>query len=258
VRPAGLTVLASLVPLAASTSVVPPSPLAASTSVVPPSPLAASTSVVPPTSLTKVASLARFAVGELSSTSMAVAPGPPVVASDAPPPPTSAIVSSAPEIPRSAVLIGRLHNPMPTGLVGGWHGDTGLDILGSPRAVFAVAAGTLDYSEPGHTWCKGPRDTPASIRIELDEPIVFAGKRVTHLWYTHLSALEHVQHEGEPRMHVAAGERIGASGVGNGVPHLHLGFLLDGHVDQESKEFVLRDDEIRRLFRVRYLSVLPR
>jgi hypothetical protein len=46
-----------------------------------------------------------------------------------------------------------------------------------------------------------------------------------------------------------AGERIGVSGIGNHVAHLHLGLLLDGKVLQDSWEWILRDDAIRKLFR---------
>src|SRR5882757_7812065 len=44
-----------------------------------------------------------------------------------------------------------LSSPMPGGFLGGWGGDTGLDIAGDHIPVFALAAGTLDYSEWGHT-----------------------------------------------------------------------------------------------------------
>jgi hypothetical protein len=44
---------------------------------------------------------------------------------------------------------------------------------------------------------------------------------------------------------VAAGERIGTSGIGNGVPHLHLGMLLDGNVEQDTWDAILREDEVR-------------
>lgn len=48
--------------------------------------------------------------------------------------------------------------------------------------------------------------------------------------------------------HVEAGEQIGVSGIGNHVAHLHLGLLLDGQVEQDSWDWILRDDEIRKLF----------
>ncbi|MBX3224567.1 MAG: hypothetical protein KF795_28895, partial [Labilithrix sp.] len=137
---------------------------------------------------------------------------------------------------------------LPGGHLGGWNGDTGLDIAGDHLDVFAIAAGTLDYSERGHTlWTRG-RDTPYSVRIALDAPIPWRGHRITHVYYTHLSSLETEQPEGSPhRRHVEAGERIGVSGIGNGVPHLHLGLLLDGQVEQDTREFILREGEIRQV-----------
>jgi murein DD-endopeptidase MepM/ murein hydrolase activator NlpD len=138
---------------------------------------------------------------------------------------------------------------MPGGYVGGWSGDTGLDIAGNHLPVFAIAAGTLDYSERGHTlWMTAP-DTPFSVRIALDEPVPWKGRHVTHVYYTHMSRLETDQPEGSPvRRHVEAGERIGVSGIGNHVPHLHLGLLLDGMVEQDSWDGILVEGDIRKLF----------
>ncbi len=151
--------------------------------------------------------------------------------------------------PRSPPLKGgRLHSPMPGGTLGGWYGDTGLDIAGNRLDVFAIAAGTLDYSEWGHTlWTRG-RDTPYSVRLALDEPIPWGDRKITHVYYTHLSRVETVQAEGaKERKHVAAGERIAVSGIGNGVPHLHLGLLLDGQVEQDSWTYILREGDIRKV-----------
>ena len=125
----------------------------------------------------------------------------------------------------------------------GYRADTGLDLAGSPRPVYAIASGTLDYSEPGHTLWSGPRDTNNTIRIELDEPIPFGDRKITHVWYAHLSELERVQPEGAPvRARVEGGERIGVSGTARGSPHLHLGMLLDGDVSQRWGTFLLEDD----------------
>jgi murein DD-endopeptidase MepM/ murein hydrolase activator NlpD len=137
---------------------------------------------------------------------------------------------------------------MPRGWLGGWAGDTGLDIAGDHLEVFALAAGTLDYSEWGHTrWTTG-KDTAFSVRLKLDEPIVWNGHRVTHVYYTHMSKVDTLQREGsEVKKHVAAGERIGVSGIGNGTPHLHLGLLLDSQVEQDSWEFILREHEVRKV-----------
>jgi murein DD-endopeptidase MepM/ murein hydrolase activator NlpD len=122
---------------------------------------------------------------------------------------------------------------MPGGFIGGWQGDTGLDIAGNRLPVYAVAAGTLDYAERGHTLWMNPPDTPFSVRVALDTPLPWKGRYVTHAYYTHLSRLEIEQGEGaRTRRHVEAGELLGTSGIGNRVPHLHLGLLLDGLVER--------------------------
>ena len=166
-------------------------------------------------------------------------------------PPAPPVAATRPSGPVSPPLRdARFHDPMPGGYVGGWYGDTGLDIAGHFLPVYAVAAGTLDYSERGHTrWMTAP-DTPFSVRIALDEPVAWTGQhRVTHVYYTHMSRLEFEQPEGAPlRRHVVAGDRIGTSGIGNGVPHLHLGVLLDGLVEQDTWDGILREDDIRKLF----------
>jgi murein DD-endopeptidase MepM/ murein hydrolase activator NlpD len=142
----------------------------------------------------------------------------------------------------------KLHSPMPGGFLGGWQGDTGIDIAGDHLPVYALASGTLDYSEKGHTlWTRG-RDTPYSVRIKLDEPIPWANQKITHLYYTHLSKLTYEQAEGaKDKKHVDAGEQIAVSGIGNGVPHLHLGFLMDDQVEQDSWTYILREDGIRKV-----------
>jgi murein DD-endopeptidase MepM/ murein hydrolase activator NlpD len=141
-----------------------------------------------------------------------------------------------------------LRSPMPGGSVGGWYGDTGVDISGRFLPVHALADGVLEYSEWGHTRWRTPPDTPFSIRLKLDHPIQVGAHRVTHVYYTHLSAVVTNQAEGSAtKKHVAAGERIATSGVGNGVPHLHLGLLLDDQVEQDSWEFILREDACRQV-----------
>ena len=168
-------------------------------------------------------------------------PAPPL-----PPPPTP---HSAPPGPRSAALRNpHFHAPMPGGYLGGWYGDTGLDIAGNRLPVFAIASGILEYSERGHTLWMDPPDTPFSVRIALDEPIAWKGHRVTHVYYTHLSRLSYEQAEASSeKHHVEAGEQIGVSGIGNRVPHLHLGVLLDGKVEQDTWEGILREGDIRAL-----------
>jgi hypothetical protein len=157
--------------------------------------------------------------------------------------------SPAPAAPVSGALRNpKLHDPMPGGFLGGWHGDTGLDISGDRLEVYALAAGTLDYAEWGHTRWTRPPDTAYSVRIAFDEPIPWGEHRITHAYYTHLSKVEAEVKEGSAnRKHVAAGERIGVSGIGNGTPHLHLGLLLDGEVEQDSWTYILREGDIRKV-----------
>jgi hypothetical protein len=115
-------------------------------------------------------------------------------------------------------------------------------------AVYAIAAGTLDYSERGHTVWRGPKDTDFCIRIELDQPIPFRGRKITHLYYAHLSSVQNLQAEGAvERRHVNAGELLGISGVANGVYHLHLGLILDGRVDQDYYVDIVREWDVRTL-----------
>ena len=162
------------------------------------------------------------------------------------------LLAGAPPDSRSTRLKNAaLASPMPGGFLGGWGGDTGLDIAGDHLPVFAIAAGSLDYSEWGHTrWTTG-RDTAFSVRLRLDEPIPWgeSGERkITHVYYTHLSKVETTQAEGAiTRKHVDAGERIAISGIGNGTPHLHFGLLLDNQVEQDSWTYILREHEVRKV-----------
>jgi len=148
--------------------------------------------------------------------------------------------------PRSSLLPSGFANPLPGGFFSGYAGDTGLDVASPPHEVYAIAAGTLDYSEDGHTLWMGKNDTHFSVRIALDAPVAWKSHQITHVYYTHLSAIEVEQHEGAKlRHHVEAGDAIGTSGVANGMPHLHLGLLLDGHVEQDDWTYILRESEIR-------------
>jgi murein DD-endopeptidase MepM/ murein hydrolase activator NlpD len=143
----------------------------------------------------------------------------------------------------------RLRDPMPGGVLAGYAGDTGLDIGGKKLPVFAIAAGTVEYAEWGHTRWIGPRDTAYCVRIALDEPLAYRGRRITHVYYAHLSALEFAQAEGaneaDEKHHVASGERLGTSGIANGSWHLHLGLLLDANVEQDDWDYILSEGEVR-------------
>jgi murein DD-endopeptidase MepM/ murein hydrolase activator NlpD len=137
-------------------------------------------------------------------------------------------------------------DPMPGGVLGGYAGDTGLDIGGRTLPVFAIAPGTIEYAEWGHTRWIGPKDTAYCVRLALDVPVPYRGHRITHVYYAHMSGLEFVQPEGaRDRRHVAASDRLGTSGIANGSWHLHLGLLLDGHVEQDDWDYILREDEVR-------------
>jgi hypothetical protein len=148
---------------------------------------------------------------------------------------------------RSEVLTETLHNPMPGGITAGYAVDTGLDIVGTPRDVFVIASGTVDYAEAGHTAWTSPSDSPYSIRIKLDAPLEHPRGRVTHLYYSHLSRIAFQKKEGEVRIiRVEAGERIACSGQANHVNHLHLGMLLDGQTSQRWGTYLL-EDEVREV-----------
>lgn len=136
-------------------------------------------------------------------------------------------------------------NPMPGGHLAGYAADTGLDIGGFRMPVFAIAAGTLDYAEAGHTRWNGKGDSTLAVRLALDAPIPWKKRQITHVWYAHLTSVELAQPEGaSERAHVEAGHPLGVSGFANGAPHLHLGLLLDGDVSQDWGTF-LGEDEIR-------------
>lgn len=163
-------------------------------------------------------------------------------------PPAPPAPPIAPELLSLPLRNASLRSPMPGGSIGGWYGDTGVDISGRYLPVHALGDGTLEYSEWGHTRWTGKGDTAYSIRLRLEPPIPWKGRKVTHVYYTHLSAVVTNQPEASTtKKHVVAGERIATSGIGNGVPHLHLGLLLDDQVEQDSWEFILREDAVREV-----------
>ncbi|MEP7120753.1 MAG: hypothetical protein ABJE95_07585 [Byssovorax sp.] len=183
-------------------------------------------------------------------------PAPAPVAVPVPPVPAS---PPEPEGPLSHALPSGFYNPMPGGVMAGYQADTGLDIAGSPRPVFALASGTLDYSEPGHTLWTGTSDTANCVRFQLDAPIPWKGRQITHVYYAHLSKLAHLQPVGTtPRRHVEAGELVGTSGIANHSPHLHIGFLLDGEVEQYWGTFLLADEIRKVIGGYRNGDILPR
>lgn len=160
---------------------------------------------------------------------------------------TAAVTTSTPSV-SPPLRNPALRSPMPRGTFAGYAGDTGLDISGHQLPVHAIADGVLEYSEWGHTRWRGPNDTAYSVRLRLDKPIELGTHRVTHVYYTHLSAVITEQSESSAtKKHVVAGERIATSGVANGSPHLHLGLLLDDQVEQDDWQYILREDAVRRV-----------
>lgn len=154
---------------------------------------------------------------------------------------------AAPAVPPPPRLPGGLVSPMPGAFVAGYPADTGLDLAGIRLPVYAIASGTVDYAERGHSAWSSPRDSPFAVRIELDDPIPHRGRLVTHVWYAHLEDVAFEQAEGaSPRRRVEAGERLGTSGVARGAWHLHLGLLLDGDVSQAWGTF-LPEDAVREV-----------
>jgi murein DD-endopeptidase MepM/ murein hydrolase activator NlpD len=196
------------------------------------------------------------ALVQLHAAPQASPPPPPAVpAATAATAPLAPVVATpaVPELPRSSALKNaRLCSPLPGGQFAGYAGDTGLDIAGRSLTVFAVAAGTIEYSEHGHTVWTGGGDTPNSVRVRLDVPIVVerygkAAPAITHMYYTHLAKLRFGVAEGQTdnALHVDCGEALGISGIGNGLPHLHLGLLLGNDTSQTSWANILREDEVR-------------
>lgn len=126
---------------------------------------------------------------------------------------------------------GRLIVPVPGATAannGAYSADTGIDILvpfGTPAV--AAAAGTILYSEAGHTPWRIPPDTGNSLLIQLDTPFVYQGQQYPFIWYTHLSRLRYAVPDGAAGLHVAQGETVGWTGIGNSVPHLHFGVVQD-------------------------------
>lgn len=171
------------------------------------------------------------------------------------------VVERTSDGPRSEALPCGLWNPMPGGITAGYAADTGLDIAGMGLPVFALGPGSVEYAEAGHSLWNRPGDTDMAVLLELDEPIAYEGRRVTHVWYAHLAELAFEQPDarlgGVKRRRVSGGEYLGKSGRANGMYHLHLGLLLDGQTRQRGDDFLLEDEVRAVLCKLRHKSRLP-
>lgn len=132
---------------------------------------------------------------------------------------------------------GKFQNPVPSVDLsknkGGYSSDTGLDIIGREGSdVVAALPGKIVYAERGHSAQMGQSSSSTgykdqhSVLIELDKPFTYNGKAVKYAWYTHLQDLDS-SIAGKNGMSITAGQRLGAMGIANGVPHLHFGLLGD-------------------------------
>lgn len=134
---------------------------------------------------------------------------------------------------------GGVVNPVPSQNIaqnkGGYAADTGLDIL-TPigSRVVSPVAGTIEYAEKGHVAQMGQDANPNmagmqdqhSVRIRLDNPFTFAGKKVNFFYATHLYQLNN-SIANKSNIKISAGDLLGLSGVANNVPHTHVGFVED-------------------------------
>jgi murein DD-endopeptidase MepM/ murein hydrolase activator NlpD len=134
------------------------------------------------------------------------------------------------------LAVGQIQNPLPGTTRakndGGYDADSGLDILVPVGTqAFAGADGDLIYAEYGHTpWGTTENvgiDTPHSALIKLASPLTVDQTTYNFIWYTHLSALDMNLADGSPPIRVKAGDKVGKTGIGNKVPHLHFGVVQD-------------------------------
>lgn len=132
-----------------------------------------------------------------------------------------------------------IKNPVPGGKNALYNSDTGVDIacpVGSK--VLLPLDGFLIYAEQGHTkWYPSPscpNDTPNSILIQLEKPLVVNSERYFYLWFTHLSRLEVSKMDDGTVGHlIKAGSLLGYSGTGNNNDHLHFGLIVNRAQDTE-------------------------
>ncbi len=129
-----------------------------------------------------------------------------------------------------------IHNPIPSATRvhndGGYDSDSGLDILVPVGTqVLCAADGEIIYAEHGHTpWgtsCNVGIDTPNSVLVKLKAPLTLDGVEYHYTWYTHLSSLDQHLPDGSTPKPIKVGDKIGKSGIGNQVPHLHFGIVQD-------------------------------
>ena len=134
---------------------------------------------------------------------------------------------------------GGLVNPVPSQNIaknkGGYAADTGLDIL-TPigSKIVSPVSGMLEYAEKGHVSQMGQDANPDmpgnqdqhSVRIKLDRPFEYAGKKVNFYYVTHMYDLSN-SIKNKTGIKIKAGQFLGKSGVANNTPHVHVGFVED-------------------------------
>ncbi|MEG2147113.1 MAG: M23 family metallopeptidase, partial [Bacilli bacterium] len=114
----------------------------------------------------------------------------------------------------------------------------GIDLLnnaGTP--IYAIADGTMEYSEWGHTVNKAKQETAYSVKIRFDNSFKYNGKwakgigksiayssgtkTASYAFYTHMIGIRYRANSSIGTRKVKQGELIGWTGYAN-APHLHL------------------------------------
>lgn len=129
--------------------------------------------------------------------------------------------------------------PYVVGTLTPYAADTGCDVAMDPGSpVIAFGNGLVQYSEgwkgcgnPHTPWLANgahPNDTPGAILLRLDYPLLWNNVHYTYAWYCHLSMGFKciIDGVGLPTK-VLKGQKIGHSGIGRSIPHLHFGLLTD-------------------------------